>query len=624
MAEYKGIKGFKVQTVSTDPAASAIAGGTWASGGNLNSSRSNAGGAGIQTSALMVGLDNASPNPGNVEEYNGSAWSEQTDLTTGRNAKAFGANAEAVLAVGGYDPAIATGSTKTEIWNGSGWTEVNDLNVKREAMGVFGIYTAGLIATGFERGSTPARPANVESWNGTSWTEVNNVNTARSGITGSGLQTSGIISGGSPVPAGNLVESWDGTSWTTTTSMNTSRDSDGSGSGTSNSDALVFGGATPAPVITANTEFWNGTTWTELNNLSIARFDSMGGGNSSPTASITFGGLTPSELTATEEWTAPSVFQQENLGQVFYNSTSNVFKVTQQSAPAGTWSSGGDLNTARYRFGGASQGTQNAGLVFGSDSPTYGQTEEYNGTAWSEQNDLNTGRYISYGGAGTQTACVTAGGYNPAGSPVFNTVVSETYNGTSWTEGNDLNTGRLDCSTFGSSTAGVLVGGGTGSGGPNTVTNVEIYDGTSWSETTDIPTATQEMGSLGTGTAGLIFGGSVDNDPTTKNTTIEWDGTSWTSGGNYPIYIKYTTGFGSLTNGIGAGGSDQTGAISGVCNVYNGTSWSEIAELTTARLGLSGNGTGVAGFVAGGYTTVAVTTTEEWNVPATNSTLTVS
>jgi hypothetical protein len=39
MAEYKGIKGFKVQTVSTDPAASAIAGGTWASGGDLNTSK---------------------------------------------------------------------------------------------------------------------------------------------------------------------------------------------------------------------------------------------------------------------------------------------------------------------------------------------------------------------------------------------------------------------------------------------------------------------------------------------------------------------------------------------------------------------------------------------------------
>jgi hypothetical protein len=30
MAEYKDIKGFKVQTVSTDPAASIVATGTWA------------------------------------------------------------------------------------------------------------------------------------------------------------------------------------------------------------------------------------------------------------------------------------------------------------------------------------------------------------------------------------------------------------------------------------------------------------------------------------------------------------------------------------------------------------------------------------------------------------------
>jgi hypothetical protein len=39
MAEYKGIKGFKVQTVSTDPAASVIATGTWASGEDFNTGR---------------------------------------------------------------------------------------------------------------------------------------------------------------------------------------------------------------------------------------------------------------------------------------------------------------------------------------------------------------------------------------------------------------------------------------------------------------------------------------------------------------------------------------------------------------------------------------------------------
>ena len=37
MAKYSDIKGFTVQTVSTDPVASAVAGGAWASGGNLPS-----------------------------------------------------------------------------------------------------------------------------------------------------------------------------------------------------------------------------------------------------------------------------------------------------------------------------------------------------------------------------------------------------------------------------------------------------------------------------------------------------------------------------------------------------------------------------------------------------------
>jgi hypothetical protein len=55
MAEYKGIKGFKVQTVSTDPAASIIATGTWASGGDLNTARyAGHGATGIQTAALAI------------------------------------------------------------------------------------------------------------------------------------------------------------------------------------------------------------------------------------------------------------------------------------------------------------------------------------------------------------------------------------------------------------------------------------------------------------------------------------------------------------------------------------------------------------------------------------------
>jgi len=50
---------------------------------------------------------------------------------------------------------------------------------------------------------------------------------------------------------------------------------------------------------------------------------------------------------------------------------------------SGIWSSGGNLNTARYYLAGA--GTQNAGLCMGgyTGSAYSNVTEEYNGTTWS-------------------------------------------------------------------------------------------------------------------------------------------------------------------------------------------------------------------------------------------------
>jgi hypothetical protein len=77
MAEYKGIKGFKVQTVSTDPAASAIAGGTWASGGNLNTAKRKLWE--VQEHKLQQHLEEEiTPSADRcTESYNGSSWTEQ-------------------------------------------------------------------------------------------------------------------------------------------------------------------------------------------------------------------------------------------------------------------------------------------------------------------------------------------------------------------------------------------------------------------------------------------------------------------------------------------------------------------------------------------------------------------
>jgi hypothetical protein len=625
MAKYSDIKGFTVQTLSTDTIASQAAGGSWASGTSVNTARSYLGSAGIKTALLVFG--GSEPSFSNkTESWNGSSWTELNELNTARSAMASGGTYTAAFSAGGR---ISTpdSTAVSEEWNGTSWAEGNDLNLERYSLALgAGSQTAGLALGGNKRFSPSPSPSytnDAEEYNGTSWTEVTNMPTGLEGQGANGTQTATAVFGGYN---GSLVSTgilYDGTNWTSTTSLPTAA-STFSSSG-SQTEGLLFGLATPS--VASNTLSFDGTAFTELNDLSTARTGGGGPTNAAGTdaSAILAAGFTTTYVAVTEEWTAPSVFTKITEGQLYFNSTTNTFKETISDIPNGTWSAGGAVNTARSRFGGATNATQTAGLIFGAGSSPYGQTEEYNGTAWSEQNDLNTGRYISYGGGGTQTACITAGGYNPAGSPAYATVVAEQYNGTSWTEVNDLNEGRMDCATFGTSTGAILVGGGEGPGGPGTVSSVESWDGTSWTETTNIPATRQEMGAWGsTSTAGAIVGGTQDTSPTITAETLEWDGTSWTAGGDYPSVLKYTSVFGSLNSAIVAGGENAT-AIIGICAHYNGTSWTEVAEMTTARMGCSGNGSAVSGFAASGGTSPgAQTNTEEWTVNLANKTITAS
>ena len=57
-------------------------------------------------------------------------------------------------------------------------------------------------------------------------------------------------------------------------------------------------------------------------------------------------------------------------------------------------------------------GTATAALSFGGSPPT-GATEEWNGTNWTEINDMNIGRAYPSGG-GTTTAGLAFGGSNPS------------------------------------------------------------------------------------------------------------------------------------------------------------------------------------------------------------------
>ena len=134
-------------------------------------------------------------------------------------------------------------------------------------------------------------------------------------------------------------------------------------------------------------------------------------------------------------------------GQLWYNTTDNVAKYQIPNQVA-AWRSQVNLNLARYGGGGA--GTNTSGLVFAgytsppADSGRRTETEEWNGSAWTEVADLNTGRAAQLGGVGVSAeAALCFGGEAPPGDSVLN----ETWNGSAWTEVGDLNNARRQMSS---------------------------------------------------------------------------------------------------------------------------------------------------------------------------------
>ena len=142
MAEYKGIKGFKVQYLSADPSdpnigqtwyndtskdlkyTDFVATGSWASGGSLSTARKRLGGAGTQTAALAFA--GGPPNSASTEAYNGTAWTGGGNLSIAREGVGGCGIQTAALAFGGE-----AGSTRneTEEYDGTSWSPGGTLPV---------------------------------------------------------------------------------------------------------------------------------------------------------------------------------------------------------------------------------------------------------------------------------------------------------------------------------------------------------------------------------------------------------------------------------------------------------------------------------------------------------------
>ena len=319
MATYKGIKGFTIQSLASDPSATAntegqvwynttssalkgsvkVAGvGSWASANALNTARRNLSGIGSQAAALVVG-GQSPPAVGATETYDGSSWSEEGDLTTPRTLA--GPNMIGTQAAGqiqGGQPF----SKICEQWNGTSWSEEADLLANRNNSIGAGTTTAGLCYGGAV--SQPTNTAAVEEWNGTSWSETNNINTMRRYVAGGGTQTAAILYAGTPYTG--ATEIWNGSSWTTSPgTLNTPRQYGCGIVGTSaTTSALMVGGYENVPVDSTTTkkvEQWDGSSWTEVADIATVRGQMGGSSVATTTAGLVAGGSPVTGVV--EEWT---------------------------------------------------------------------------------------------------------------------------------------------------------------------------------------------------------------------------------------------------------------------------------------------------------------------------------
>jgi hypothetical protein len=310
MTTYKGINGFAVQSVGSDPSPldegqvwynnasyafklAGIQAAAWVSGGNVGSSFYSAATGGTQTAAYKAG-GGFPRNSTASESYNGTSWTTAGSLNTARSRLSAGmvGTQTAGLGTGGYNTSL---ESATEHFNGSSWTSATNMPAGRQFAGGSGLQTAALVF-----GGSPA-PTSSISYNGSSWTSTPNMVTGGS-FTGVGTQTATLA-------VGTITESWNGTSWTAGTTMNSPRS--GISLGGTQTLAIGSGGYAPPGGAFSTVEKWNGTSWATDASLSTARRSAGSHGNSVANSMVSSGNSNPgSQITSTEEYVEEAVGTQ--------------------------------------------------------------------------------------------------------------------------------------------------------------------------------------------------------------------------------------------------------------------------------------------------------------------------
>ena len=234
-----------------------------------------------------------------------------------------------------------------------------------------------------------------------------------------------------------------------------------------------------------------------------------------------------------------------------------------------TYSVGTNYPTTNYAGQGA--GTLTAGLIAGGNQTgsTYkNESYTYDGSSWTSAPNLNKARNGCASSIGTQTAALIHGGYDNA-SPLAGRAETEEFNGTSWSEQNDLSTGRAHGGSGGTQTAGIYFCGETTNSGtfntrcPNTT---EEYNGTSWSGGGTVPGNFTRLNGSGLQTACFRIGGA---SPTVVSTTDYYNGSSWASAASLGSAQNWASSGGTGANDSIIGGGRGSSSYTSVTQEYS-------------------------------------------------------
>ena len=126
-----------------------------------------------------------------------------------------------------------------------------------------------------------------------------------------------------------------------------------------------------------------------------------------------------------------------------------------------------------------------------------------------------------------------------------------------------------------------------------------------WATGGNMSTGRDALAGAGTQTAALVFGGRV---PADSGVTESYDGSSWTEVADITAGHNMG-GLGTQTAAMAIGRAPTTA----ITEIYNGTSWTEVEDLNTGRSGARGAGTITAGLAFGGAQPGVRDETEVWN-----------